>query len=101
MLQYICNNIQTSTSNFTYEEVTVFPYLQTHRRTDGRTDELIWAGLGNLWFLQVKHFLIAPYPPPLSGPYDYCATPDEEYDLMCDKVRNRLLKDDHLLLACG
>jgi hypothetical protein len=25
--------------------------------TDGRTDELIWGGLGNLRFLQVKHSL--------------------------------------------
>jgi len=30
--------------------------------------------------------------PPLFGPYDYCATPDEEYDLMSDEVRNRILK---------
>ncbi len=33
-------------------------------------------------------FFIAPYPPPLIGRYDYCATPDEEYDLMIDKLRN-------------
>jgi hypothetical protein len=37
-------------------------------------------------------FLIAPYPPPLIGPYDYCATPDEEYNLMINKLRNRILK---------
>jgi hypothetical protein len=27
------------------------------RLTDGRTDELIWGGLGNLRFLQEKHSL--------------------------------------------
>jgi hypothetical protein len=37
-------------------------------------------------------FLIAPYPPPLIGRYDYCTTPDEEYNLMIDKLRNRILK---------
>jgi len=26
----------------------------TDGQMDGRTDELIWGGLGNLWFLQVK-----------------------------------------------
>ncbi len=41
---------------------------------------------------QHEHFLIAPYPPPLIGRYDYCATPDEEYDLMIDKLRNLILK---------
>jgi hypothetical protein len=61
-------------------------------RTDGLTDELIWGGLGNLWFFQVNIFLIAPYPPTLIGPYDCCATPDEEYDLMSDEVRNSILK---------
>ena len=35
---------------------------------------------------------IAPYPPPLIGHYDYCSTPYEEYDLMIDKLRNRILK---------
>ena len=40
----------------------------------------------------IEHFLIAPYPPPLIGRYDYCATPDEEYDLMIDKLRNLILK---------
>ena len=33
-----------------------------------------------------------PYPPPLIGRYDYCTTPDEEYNLMMDKLRNRILK---------
>jgi hypothetical protein len=28
----------------------------------------------------------------LIGRYDYCATPDEEYDLMIDKLRNQILK---------
>ncbi len=37
-------------------------------------------------------FVIAPYPPPLIGCYDYCPTPDEEYDLMINKLRNRILK---------
>jgi hypothetical protein len=37
-------------------------------------------------------FLIAPYPPPLIGHYDYCIMPDEEYDLMINKLRNRILK---------
>ena len=37
-------------------------------------------------------FLISLYPPPLIGPYDYCTTPDEEYDLMIDKLRNQILK---------
>jgi len=56
-----------------------------YRQTDRWTDKLIWGGLGN--------FLITPYPPPLIGPYhDYCATPDEEYDLMSNEVRNRILK---------
>jgi len=67
----------------------------TDGRTDGRTEKLIWGGLGNLWFLQVNElniFLIAPYPPPLIGPYHYCAMPDEEYDLMSDEVRNIILK---------
>ena len=36
--------IRTSTSNFTYGEVTVFPYLQTHRLTDRWTDDLGGAG---------------------------------------------------------
>jgi hypothetical protein len=30
---------------------------------------------------ELNIFLITPYPPPLIGPYDYCATPDKEYDL--------------------
>ena len=67
-------------------------YGRTHGRTDERTHELIWGGLGNLRFLQVNIFLIAPYPPPLIGLYHYCATPDEEYDLMSNEVRNRILK---------
>ncbi len=37
-------------------------------------------------------FVIAPYPPPLIGRYDYCPTPEEEYDLMIYKLRNRILK---------
>ncbi len=37
---------------------------------------------------ELNIFLIVPYPPPLIGPYDYCATPDEEYDLMIDKLRS-------------
>jgi hypothetical protein len=41
---------------------------------------------------ELNIFLIAPYPPLLIGPYDYSATPDEEYDLMSDEVRNRILK---------
>ena len=40
----------------------------------------------------INIFPITPYPPPLIGPYDYCAMPDEEYDLMSDEVRNRILK---------
>jgi hypothetical protein len=34
-------------------------YVQTDGRTDGRTDELIRVGLGNLRFLQVKLYLFA------------------------------------------
>jgi len=41
---------------------------------------------------ELNKFVIAPYPPPIIGPYDYCATPDKEYDLMSDEVRNRILK---------
>ena len=41
---------------------------------------------------ELNIFLIAPYPPPLIGPYDYCAMPDKEYNLMIDKLRNRILK---------
>jgi hypothetical protein len=41
---------------------------------------------------ELNIFLIAPYPPPLIGRYDYCATPDEEYDLIIDKLRNLILK---------
>ncbi len=41
---------------------------------------------------ELNIFLIAPYPPPLIGPYHFCATPDEEYNLMSDEVRNRILK---------
>ncbi len=41
---------------------------------------------------ELNIFLIAPYPPPFIGPYDYCATPDEEYNLMSNEVRNRILK---------
>jgi len=41
---------------------------------------------------ELNIFLIAPYPPPLIGCYDYCATPDKEYDLIIDKLRNLILK---------
>ena len=41
---------------------------------------------------ELNIILIAPYSPPLIGPYDYSATPDEEYNLMSDEVRNRILK---------
>jgi len=41
---------------------------------------------------ELNIFLITPYPPPLIGPCDYCATPDEEYNLMIDELRNRILK---------
>ena len=41
---------------------------------------------------ELNIFLIAPYPPPLIGRYDYCATPDEEYELIIDKLRNLILK---------
>jgi len=41
---------------------------------------------------EINIFLIAPYPPPLIGPYGYCTMHDEEYDLMNDEVRNRILK---------
>jgi len=41
---------------------------------------------------ELNIFLIAPYPPPLIGHYDYCTTPDEEYNLISDEVRNRILK---------
>ncbi len=48
---YILYNIRTSTSNFTYGEITVFPYLWTDgqrvRQTDRQTDRRInpdWAG---------------------------------------------------------
>ena len=41
---------------------------------------------------ELNIFLISLYPPPLIGPYDYCTTPDEEYDLMIDKLRNQILK---------
>ena len=41
---------------------------------------------------ELNIFLIAPYPPPLIEPYHYFATTDEEYDLMSNEVRNRILK---------
>ncbi len=41
---------------------------------------------------ELNIFLIAPYPPPLIGCYDYCATPNEEYTLMINKLRNLILK---------
>jgi hypothetical protein len=41
---------------------------------------------------ELNFFLIARYPPPLIGRYNYCATPDEEYNLMIDKLRNLILK---------
>ena len=40
----------------------------------------------------INIFPITPYPPLLIGLYDYCAMPDEEYDLMSNEVRNRILK---------
>ena len=50
---------------------------------------------------ELNIFLIAPYPPPLIGRYDYCATPDEEYDLMIDKLRNLILKaSPHARIRC-
>ncbi len=36
---------------------------------------------------ELNIFVIAPYPPPLIGRYDYFPTPDEEYDLMINKLR--------------
>ena len=33
-------------------------YRQMDGRTDRRTDELIWGGLGNLWFLQAKYAFV-------------------------------------------
>jgi len=62
----------------------LFRRISDYVQTDRQTDELIWGGLGNLRFLQVNIFLIAPSPPPL-------ITPDEEYDLMSNEVRNRIL----------
>ena len=41
---------------------------------------------------ELNMFLIALYPPPLIGCYDNCATPDKEYNLMNDKLRNQILK---------
>ena len=50
---------------------------------------------------ELNIFLIAPYPPPLIGPYDYCAMPDEEYNLMSDEVKNRILKaSTHAQIQC-
>jgi len=50
---------------------------------------------------ELNIFLIAPYPPPLIGPYDYCTKPDEEYNLMSDDVRNRILKaSPHARIRC-
>ena len=43
-------------------------------------------------FILFNIFLIAPYPTPLIGLYDYCTTPEEEYDLMSNEVRNRISK---------
>jgi len=37
-------------------------------------------------------FLITPYPPPLIGPYHHCTMPVEEYNLMSNELRNRILK---------
>ena len=37
---------------------------------------------------ELNIFVIVPYPPPLIGRYDYCATPDKEYNLMIHKLRN-------------
>jgi hypothetical protein len=41
---------------------------------------------------EIKFLVIAPYPPPLIGCYDYFPMPDKEYHLMIDKLRNRILK---------
>ena len=50
---------------------------------------------------ELNIFLIAPYPPLLIGPYHYCAMPDEEYDLMSNEVRNRILKaSPHARIHC-
>ncbi len=43
---------------------------------------------------ELNIFVIASYPPPLIGCYDYCPTPDEEYDLMIDRLRNRVIVID-------
>jgi len=51
--------------------------------------------------IEDENELIAPYPPPLIGPYDYCTTPDVEYNLMSDEVRNRILKaSPHARIRC-
>jgi len=46
--------------------------------------------------------LIAPpYPPPLIGPCDYCATPGKEYNLMSNEKRKRILKaSPHARIQC-
>jgi hypothetical protein len=41
---------------------------------------------------ELNIFVITPYPPPLIGRYDYSPMPDEEYDLMINKLRNQILK---------
>ena len=41
---------------------------------------------------ELNVFLIAPYPPPLIGPYHYCAMPDEVYDFMSNELRNKNIK---------
>ena len=46
----------------------------------------------NLGWKWIKCFLVAPYPPPLIGPYDFISTADIEYDLMTDRLRHWILK---------
>ncbi len=41
---------------------------------------------------ELNIFVIAPYPPLLIGRYDYCPTPDKDYVLMIDELRNQILK---------
>ena len=41
---------------------------------------------------ELNIFLITPYPTPLIGLYDHCTTPEEEYDLTSNEVRNRISK---------
>ncbi len=65
----------------------------TNARTDGRTEN-IYSIFRDKLLLLGEHvlniFLIALYPPLLIGRYDYCTMPDEEYNLMIDRLRNRI-----------